>query len=112
MADVATNIDSKVTTDGTGSRVERVGSTKKNTTGLDGVLTLENDADNGTGSHVLDKTGEELLALKVLVVLLEVLLRGVDHLESGDLVTAVFETTNDLTDNAALHAVGLDHDVG
>lgn len=112
VADVASDVDGEITADGTGGGVEGVGGAKEDTAGLDGVLALEDDADDGAGSHVLDETGEELLALEVLVVLLEVLLGGVDHLEGGDLVTAVLEALDDLTDNAALDAVGLDHDVG
>ena len=50
-------------------------------------LTLEDNGDDWSGSHVLDETREERLSLEVRVVLLEVLLRGVDELEVNDLVT-------------------------
>ena len=112
MADVASDIDGKVTTDSTGSRVQGVRSTEQDTTGPDRVLALEDDADDGTGSHVLDETGEELLALEIGIMLFQVLFGSVNHFESGDLVTASFETSDDGADEVTLHAVGLDHDVG
>lgn len=111
VADVATDVDGEVATDGSGGRVERVGGAEKDTAGLDGVLAFEDDADDGAGSHVLDKAGEELLTLEVLVVLFEVLLRGVHHLERCNLVATVLKALDDLSDNTALHAVGLDHNV-
>ena len=58
----------------------------------------------------LDETREERLALEVSVVLLEVLLRGVDHLGVDELVAPLLEAANNLADEATLDAVGLDHD--
>lgn len=75
---------------------------------LDDVLALPDHGNNGAGAHVLDETRVEGLALEVLVVLLEVLLRGVDHLEGDELVAALLETLDDLTDESALDAVRLD----
>lgn len=112
MADVAAYIDSKVTPDSTRSGVQGVGGAEEDTTGLNSVFAFENDANDGTGSHVLDKTGEELLALEIGVVLFKVLFGSVNHFESCDLVTTVFETSNDGANEVTLHAVRLDHDVG
>ena len=52
----------------TGRGRERVGRAEHGTAGLDGVKTLPNHSDNGTGSHILDESGEEGLLLQVLVV--------------------------------------------
>jgi hypothetical protein len=47
---------------------QRVGSTKHFTTGLNSVKTLPNHRNNRAGSHVLDQTREEALALEVSVI--------------------------------------------
>ena len=49
-----------------------------------------------------NQTGEEGLLLEVLVVLLEVLLGGLDHLDTGELEAAVLEAGDDGTDEATL----------
>jgi hypothetical protein len=59
----------------------------------------------------LDHTGEEGLVLEVGVVLLEVLLGRGSELEGSDLEAALLEAGDDLTDETALDAVRLDHDV-
>lgn len=47
---------------------ERVGSTKHDTTGLDGIETFNNHRDYRPREHVLDEAGEEGLAGEVLIV--------------------------------------------
>ena len=102
----------QVTADGAGGRGEGVGSAEQSAALLDDILALPDHGDNGAGSHVLDQTREEGLALEVLVVLLEVLLAGVHELHGHELEAAVLEALDDLADKTALNAVGLDHNVG
>lgn len=64
-----------------------------------------------TAYHVLDEASEERLAGEVLVVGLEELSAGLVQLESGELEALLLEAAEDLSDEAALHAVRLDHDV-
>ena len=88
MADVAANSKSEVATDGafgvhtcsmhvhslhvrkrlTRRGGKRVGRTEHSAASLDSIKTLPDHADNGAGSHVLDETREEGLALEVSVV--------------------------------------------
>lgn len=49
-----------------------------------------------------NQTGEEGLLLEVLVVLLEVLLGRLNHLDTGKLEAAVLEAGDDGTDEATL----------
>lgn len=110
----------QVTADRTGGRSQGVGSTKEDTALLDHVLTLPDHGDNGARGHVLDQTREEGLALEVGVVLgkpkgtylLEVVLTSVHELHGHKLEATVLEALDDLADETALDAVGLNHDVG
>jgi len=52
----------------TWGRGERVGGTKHNTAGLDGIQTLPNHCNDGTSSHVFDQAREEGFVLEILVV--------------------------------------------
>lgn len=65
---VLTNIQSKVTTDGTRGTGHGVGLAQHDTTGLDGILTSPDHTNNGTATHVLDQTREERLTSQVLVL--------------------------------------------
>jgi hypothetical protein len=103
VADVAANVDGEVATDGAWQAVLGVGGTEDGTAGLDGITTFPDHGANWAGGHVCsgssvntrksrwkeertrNETGEERLLGQVLVVLLEVLLRGGDELDSDEL---------------------------
>jgi hypothetical protein len=104
MAHLVQTYNSKVTTDGARLGRKRVGGTKKDTAGLDGVTALPDHGADGAGSHVGDETGEEGLALQVGVVGLEVLLGSGDQLDGGQLEAALLEALDDGADEAALDA--------
>lgn len=57
VADVPAHVKGVVTTDGTGGGSERVGGAEHDATGLDGVLALDDDADNGAGKHWVGQLG-------------------------------------------------------
>jgi hypothetical protein len=52
VADVATDVNGKVTTDGSGSRGGRVGGAEEDTAGLDGVTALPDHGADGARVHV------------------------------------------------------------
>jgi hypothetical protein len=54
------------------------------------------------GCHTLNQAGEEGLASKVGVVLLEVLLAGSGHLDANKLESTLLEAGDDGTDQATL----------
>ena len=112
VADVTSDINGEITTDGTWSRSQWVGSTEKDTSGLDSITTLEDDGGDWAGVHVLDETGEEWLVREIGIVLLEVLLAWRDELESCDFVSLGLEAGDDLTDESTLDTVGLDGNEG
>lgn len=111
--DVAAYRDAEVTTDGTGSGIERVGSTDEATTLADHVLALPNHGDDGrSAGDVLDETTVEWLLGQVNVVLLGELLGGNDGLERHQLISPLLKARDDLSDDLARDTVRLDHDVG
>jgi len=77
----------------------------------DDVLALPDHGTNGSTGHVRDEASEEALAGEVGVVLLHVLAAGGGKLHGDELVALLLKAGDDLTDEAALDAVGLNHDV-
>jgi hypothetical protein len=67
--------------------------------------------DDGAGSHVLDKGGEEGAFGEIGIVRLEEGGRGDELGETGELEAFGLETLDDLTDEAALDTVWLHHNV-
>jgi len=112
VADVSTNVDGEVSTDGSWERSQGVGLSEHLSALLDDVLAFPNHRDNRAGEHVSDEGGEESLGLEVSVVLFEEFSRGLDELESDELVASLFKSCDDLTDEVSLDAVWLDHDEG
>ena len=108
--DVASNGDAKVTADGAGLRVVGVGGTNQLASLEDDVLALPNHGDDGAAAEVLAETRVERLGFEVNVVLLGHILSGVDELEGNELVSAVLEAADDLSNQVALDTVGLDGD--
>lgn len=105
VADVAADIDGKVTTDGARGGGERVGSTEELAADLDDLLALPDHGADGARAHVGDKTGEEWLVGEVRVVLLEVLLAGGHELDGDELVATLLEASDDGTNKATLRTM-------
>lgn len=78
MANIAANLDAKVSPDGSGQGGGRVGLAQHHAAGLDHVQALPHHGDHGSGAHVLDETGEKWLAGEVGVVLLQKILIGLE----------------------------------
>jgi len=66
---------------------------------------------NGSRSHVRNKTREEFLSGQILIMSLHVFLSGSGELHGDELVSLLFESLDDFSDESPLDAVGLDHDV-
>lgn len=65
-------------------------------------------SNNGsTASHVLDKTGKERTLLEVFIMLFSQFLGRSKSLQTNELVTTVFETSNNLTDQSTLNTIRL-----
>ena len=111
MADVATDVNAEVAADRARSRGEGVRGTKERTALLHDILALPDHSHDRTRRHVLDQTWEKWLALKVLVMLLKVVFTSVHQLHGHKLIATILKTLDDLTDQTALDAVRLDHDV-
>ena len=95
-----------------GGYSQRVGGADDLAAGLDDLLTLPDHAHDGAGAHVVDEVAEEGLGGEIGVVLLGVRLLGLHHLHAAEEETLLLEALDDGADEAALDAVGLDHDVG
>ena len=74
-------------------------------------MLLYHGADRAAG-HVGDQTAEESLAGEVSVVLLQVLHGGLHHLHGDQLETLLLKARDNLSNQATLDAVRLDHDEG
>ena len=91
--------------------VQRVGGADDLAAGLDNLLAFPDHAHDGAGAHVVDEVAEEGLGGEVGVVLFGVRLLHRHHLHAAEEETLGLEALDDLADETALDAVGLDHDV-
>jgi len=112
VANVSSDGEGKVTTDGARSGGEGVGGTENVTTSLDSVEAFPDHTNDGAGVHVLDQPREEGLASEISVVLLKVLRGSMNELEGDELEATLLESADDSADKGALDTVRLDHDVG
>ena len=112
MANIATDVDAKVSSDSTGSGIARLGCSQELTTLGGCIVTLPNHRENWGGLHELNKTTEERLLLEVGIMGFEVGLRWLDKLHSDKLEAFLLESRNDGSAKVALDTIGLDHDEG
>merc|ERR1719373_1046751 len=71
VADVTSDLDTEISSDGAGGGVSRVGGSQHHTTSLDSVETLPHHRNHGAAGHVLDEPGEERLLGEISVVVLQ-----------------------------------------
>jgi len=107
MADIATDINGIITTNGTGSGLQRVGGSKNDTTLLDNVLAFPNSGQNRAGLHVFQQTREERLLLKIGIMFTEQLFRGIGEFNGNQFVTTLFESTQNRGHKSSVDSVGL-----
>jgi hypothetical protein len=107
---VSAHIDGKISSDGTGFRVQRIGSTNHLAASLNDTLAFENNEDGGAGGDEANKLVIERLALVLTVVLLSEVLGGDNKLHSDELETSLFPAGEDFTNKVALNAVRLDNE--
>ena len=112
VTDVPADLDAKVAPDGARLAVDGVRLAQHDAARLDGVEALPDHGHDGARGHVLDQSREEGLLAEVGVVRLEVLDRGLHELHGHQLEALLLEPLDDVADDAALHAVRLDHDEG
>ena len=110
VADVSSNFNTEISSDGSWGRVLWVGGSQKSSSGLDDVFSFPNHGANWSWSHVLDKSWEKWLLGKILVVFLKEAFRGDEHLHTSEEVSLLFESADDLSNQSSLDTVGLDHD--
>ncbi len=110
VANVSSNFNAEISSDGSWGRVLWVGGSQKGSSGLDNVLSFPNHGANWSRVHVLDKWWEEGLLGKILVVFLEKAFAGNEHLDTSEEVTLLFESGDDLSNQSSLDSVGFDHD--
>ena len=105
------DFDAEVAADGARRGLGGVGGADDLPPGLDDVLALPHHGHHGRGDDVLHERAEERLAREVRVVVLRELLGHLHHLQPAEREALPREAVDDLPDEAALHAVRLDHDV-
>lgn len=108
VADVASDLDGVVSSDGAGKRSLWVSFAKHHTAHLDDVQAFPNHGADWARVHVLDQTGEEWLGGQISVVLLEVFLAWHAELHGDELESSLLESLEDLSDKSSLDTVGLD----
>ena len=111
VADVASNFDAVISANGSRSRVTGHGGSKHFASFLYDTGTFPDHGADGSTGHVGNETGEEFLFLEVFVVLFHVFLTRGGQLHGDQLVSLLFETLDDFSNESTLDAIGLDHNV-
>lgn len=112
VADVSSDFNAEISSDGSGGGVLWVGGSQKSSSGLDDVLAFPNHGADGSWWHVFDKSWEEGFLGEVLVVFLEESFRGDLQFDASEEVSLLFESGDDLSDESSLDTIWLDHDEG
>lgn len=107
VGNVSANVNSIVSSDSSGSRLQGVGSTQDGSPLLDNVLSFPHSGQDGAGSHVLDETGEEGLGLQILIVLFEKVFRGSGELDGHQLESSLLESAKNGTNEVSLDSIRL-----
>ena len=105
--EIPTDLNTEVTTDGTGSRLGGLGGAEHLSAAGDDVITFPDHSNDGTRAHVLNKTVEEGLGGELSVVLAEELLGGHDLLAADELESLLLESGHNLTNKSSLDTIGL-----
>ena len=112
VADVASNVEAKVTTNGTGGTFEGHGFTQHDAAGLDGVKAFPHHAADGSRGHVFNESREKFLGFEVGVVIFQTFFGRGLQFKGLQFETTLFEALDDLANKTTLDTVGFDHDVG
>ena len=109
MHQVAPDLDGKVGANRAGGSFMRAGGPDSLTHRGYGIGPLDHHRHDRRAGDVLDQPGKEGFALVHGIVAARKLVRHLHHLHADDLQAATLKAPDDITDQAALHAVGLDH---
>ena len=112
VADVSSGNNAEITSDCSGVWGKGVSGTEKHSSGGNNSDSFPAHADNGAWEHIGDKSREEGSLGKIGIVLLKKFFRGCHHLKGSEVVSLLFESGDDVSNESSLDTVGLDHDVG
>ena len=112
VADVASDVEAKVTTNGTGGTFEGHGFTQHDASGLDGVKAFPHHATDWSRGHVFNESREKFLGFEVGVVSFQTFFGRGLQFKGLQFETTLFKTLDDFANKTALDTVGFDHDVG
>jgi len=110
--DVTSNINTHISTDGSGEGVLGVGGSEHEAASGDGVVSFPDHGTDGAGDHVVNERGEEFLGGKISVVLFHVLSSGGTDLHGDELEALLLKSHHDLADESSLDGIGLEHNEG
>ena len=109
--DVSSDVDAEVSSNGAWLWIEWLGGSEHLSSGLDGIVTLPDHAAHWSWGGVINESLEEWLWAQVSVVLLELLFSWLSKLHGNELESLSLESGDNLSDEASLDSVWLDHDV-
>mmetsp|Transcript_23035 Transcript_23035/g.33724 ORF Transcript_23035/g.33724 Transcript_23035/m.33724 type:complete len:202 (-) Transcript_23035:18-623(-) len=112
MTDITSKINGEISSDRAGFGSQGLGLSKHLASLFDNIHTLPAHAYDGSGGEEIDESTEEFLGAQISVVLRGHFLGGGHHLESHELVSALFETSDDVSDESTLNSIGLDGEEG
>ena len=112
MDNVLADIDAEVSSDGSRLGVSRVGLTEHHSACLHCTFAFPRHGNHWSRAHVVDEGREESFVLQVEVVLVQEVLRGMNHLQAHKFGALSLKPLDDISNEAPLHSIGLDGNKG
>jgi len=112
VADVPADLDAEIPSDGAWFGLSGVGLTQHHSASFHCALALPNHGNYWARVHVVDEACEEWSVLKVIVVLLQELFRGVCHFQAHEFEALHLEPLDDLSHESPVDSIRLDGDEG
>jgi len=112
VADVPADLDAEIPSDGAWFGLSGVGLTQHHSASFHCTLALPNHGNYWARVHVVDEACEEWSVLKVIVVLLQELFRGVCHFQAHEFEALHLEPLDDLSHESPVDSIRLDGDEG
>ena len=112
MNHVVAHVHAEVATDGAGVGVSAVGGADEFASDGNGFNTLPGHANDGSGGHEFDEAWEEGALLVDIVVGTSDFFGRHHGLQADEFEAFSLKSSNNFADEASLHAVGFDHNIG
>ena len=112
MREVVLDAEGEVASDGSRGGVEGVGGSHHGANGLDGVLALNSESDDGRARQIIANRTEERSLAVLVVVRFDGGSLGMNQFQADKAQASGFDTSRNFSDQVPLNSAGLDENEG